>query len=236
MFCQVVPGSEQTWDEYMNAPIEKVADACWEMLGAPTKERALDVYDADPERFRTALGKALERHSAERKGQRLREEIGMMTDEDLHQMSCDPNLNQRTRYDIEEEVRDRKIRGRIVGAAVRAIQNDTPNCWSDDLPDSDKLHVVWKPCEQCILHGTSGPLRFEVFMDFKRNSASTSALSACMEKVEKAKSNKLSASLEVDSQSQLRSNHFPQILDKMYSVSSMTVVQCPESCNKREDS
>lgn len=188
MFSQAVPGSQQTMDEYMNAPVDKVAEECWELMGHLTKKRALDFYDANPEAFTVALEGALERQSNERKAQQLREEMGMMTDETLHEMRCDPNLMPCTRQDIDAEVRDRRIRERIVDAAVRAIQNDTRICWSNGLAEEDKLHVLWKHCQQCVLHsnGAPGPPDFDRFMDFKRNSASTSALSACMEKVEKA--------------------------------------------------
>ena len=168
-------------DEYMSAPVDKVADECWELMGHHTKKRALDVYDVNPEVFRVPLEGALERHSNERKAQRLREEMGMMTDETLHEMRCDPNLKPCTRQDVAAEVRDRRIR-------KRAIQNDTRICWSDGLAEEDKVHVLWKHCQQCVLHshGAPGPPDFDRFMDFERSSASTSALSACMEKVEKA--------------------------------------------------
>lgn len=141
MFGQAVPGSQQTMDEYMHAPVDKVADDCWAHMCYFTKERALDVYEANPEGFKDALEGALERHSNER----------------------------------------------IVEAAVRAIQNDTRICWSDGLAEEDKLHVLWKHCQKCVLHSTGapGPGDLDRVMDFKRNSASTSALSACME-VEKA--------------------------------------------------
>lgn len=184
MFCQSIPGSEQTMEEYMNAPVEVVADDCWKFLGDLTKDRALDMYEADPQLFKSALEQTLQRHSDERKALRLRDGMGMMNVQQLHDMCRDSHLNPRTRKDIDEELHDRIIRDRIVQAAILAIETNKPNCWSDDLPESDQQHILWEVCDQHILT-RARPSYVPRFVGFSQY-PSSSALRACMKRLQEA--------------------------------------------------
>ena len=152
MICQTIPGSEKTMDEFCNQPIREVAAKCLQSLGDLDRTQVLNAFDSDPEGFKVALADTFQRFSDERNAQRLRHAMGTMSQESLLTTQAHSN-NQRTLRDIDEELQDRKVRDRIVAAAVRAIENNTRSSWDHDLLESDKDHILCKRCEQYVLHG-----------------------------------------------------------------------------------
>lgn len=156
MFCQTIPGSERTRQEFCDQPIWEIADKCLRCLGDLDRQQVLNAFDSDPVGFKAALADTFQHFSEERKAQRLRRVMETVSQESLLTMRIDHSNNQRTVHDIDEELHDRKIRERIVAAAVRAIEKNTSSSWDHDLLDSDKDHVLWKRCEQYVLHGKGG--------------------------------------------------------------------------------
>lgn len=197
MFSQPIPGSEKTMDEFWNQPIRKVAEKCLR-LGSLETQLVLNAFDSDPEGFKVALANTFQHFSDERKAQRLRRDMGTMTDVSLFTMRSDHSNSQRTLHDIDEELHDRTIRERIVAAAVRAIENNTRISWDHDLLESDKVHILWKRCERYVLKGedgfffdpTSDRSVYSPTLDSLMNRSAQltpSAEEACMERVKRAK-------------------------------------------------
>lgn len=79
MFAQAVPESEQSWDEFLNKPLEKVVDMCIGRVDDLTMQLALNALDAEPERFKAAISEAFQQLSDERKALVLRERMENMT-------------------------------------------------------------------------------------------------------------------------------------------------------------
>ena len=202
MFCQPIPGSEKTIDEFCdqfwNQPISTTADKCLHRLTELDRYQVINAFDSDPEGFQNALADTFQRFSTERKAQQLRYAMGTLSQESLLTLRFEQSNNPRTLRDIDEELRDGMIRERIVTAAVRAIENNTRNSWDHNLLDSDKDHVLWKRCEQYLLHGDtffSDPkikpsLYYSAFTESLVNrfaQRTPSAEEACMNIVENAK-------------------------------------------------
>ena len=186
-------------EELWNQPVTDVAEKCLRCLGSLERQLVLNAFDSDPEGFKVALADTFHRFSDERKAQRLRRDMETMTEVSLLTMRSDQSNSQRTVHDVDEELHDRTVRERIEAAAVRSVENNTRSSWDIDLPESDKVHTLWKRCERYVRNGEDGFL-FEVSSDrsvyyspvldslMDRSAQLTlSAEAACMERVKHAK-------------------------------------------------